>query len=146
MSDYDFKDLCKDLKHKLPANLHATKEEKDFMWIATKYYDIGAYPIHYEIRLENGKVYAEIHYESDGTISYISGKSNKDLYTEFQQLFSVKKSYSCSKNTKTYLWYRKNNSGVDFNEDCVEEVLNDLKTLVQDTRDDLLKLMNKTFK
>ena len=60
---YTFKDLCKDVRRILPAHLHATGEGNDFIWIATDDYDIGVYPMHYEIRLEDGFVYAEVHSE-----------------------------------------------------------------------------------
>lgn len=46
LDEYDFSDLREDIKRMLPANLHSTKESNNFMWIATKNYDIGTYTFH----------------------------------------------------------------------------------------------------
>lgn len=142
---YDFRDLCEDLKRILPANFRTTYETDSFMWIATKEYDIGVYPMHYELRLEkcekNEKVYVEIHCESDAKITYKS----KDLMGEFQKYFSKKNGYMCVKNTKTYKWYRRTDSGTVLDEDCVDLVLSQLRDLVKDTRADLIKIMGNVF-
>lgn len=142
MSDYDFKDLCMDLQRKLPANLHITKEGKNYVWIATKNYDIGTYPMHYEIRLQGRKVYTEIHYESEAIISL----NSNDCKTEFLNYFSGKTNFELVQNsTAFYYWYRIKDRGVRFEEDCVDKVLDNLKELIQKTRDDLVDLMDKYF-
>lgn len=33
-SEYDFCDLCKDIRKKLPSNLHTTQEGKNYIWSA----------------------------------------------------------------------------------------------------------------
>lgn len=139
-NEYNFNDLCEDLRRKLPVNLHATKEGKDFLWIATKYYDIGTYPIHYEIRKERKKVYAEVHYESKQTISLKSNYS--DLSTIFQNCCKKIGLKKVSNNTAFYYWYRKEDDGIKFEEGCVEDVLSKLMAIVKLTRKDLINLMN----
>lgn len=146
MKQYDFKDLCKDFIRILPANLHSTKEGKCFLWIATKDYDIGALPIHYEIRKYRTKIYSEIHYEGKGNITSSANKITIDLSIEFQNYFNGKNGYmKVPNNVASNLWYRKKDSGVIFSEDCVEDVLKQLKEIVKDTRTDLLKMLSSYF-
>ncbi len=142
---YAFKDLCKDVRHILPAHLHATGEGNDFIWIATDDYDIGVYPLHYEIRLEAGFVYAEVHCESNGTITYVSRKKSKVFLDEFKK-YCVSKGYRIVKNTNVHKWFRKNSNGVKFQKDCVYRILADIIDLEKDSHTDLSKLMRNIFK
>ena len=142
---YTFKDLCKDVRRILPAHLHATGEGNDFIWIATDDYDIGVYPMHYEIRLEDGFVYAEVHCESNGVITYVSRKKSKVFLDEFKK-YCVSKGYRIVKDTNVHKWFRKNSNGVKFQKYCVYRILADIIDLEKDSHTDLSKLMRNIFK
>ena len=115
------------------------------MWIATKNYDIGVCPLHYEIRLQDECVFAEIHCESDAIITYGGGNSKK-FATEFYN-YCKNKGYSTvvNNNGTSYQWFRKNCAGVKFEEGCAVDVFNQLNDLIDVSRDDLLAMMEKIF-
>lgn len=150
LCDYDFKYLCNDLKALLRINLHPTKQADDFMWIATEEYDIGAYPMHYEIRLEKNKVYAEVHYESKDIITYEEkNETHRELQEQFVAYFDNNKNFGVVKlrtSPKCYRWYRLKESGVDLaDKNCAKRVLENVHRMVRLTQKDLLGLMGKVF-
>ena len=150
---YTFKDLCNEVRRILPAHLHATGEGDDFIWIATDDYDIGVYPMHYEIRLENSKVYAEVHFESKGVIAYVeTDGSHIALQERFVAYFdnAQKKNFikvnpgPSGKNG--YRWYRLKESGVSLaDNNCAKKVLKNIQSMTRLTQKYLLGLMGKVF-
>lgn len=150
---YTFKDLCKDVKQNLPSCLHSTGEGEDFIWIATAGYDIGVYPIHYEIRLEKNKVYAEVHFESKGVITYVeTDGSHRTLQERFVTYFDnaqkrnfVKVNPGAS-GKNGYRWYRLKKSGVSLvDKNCTKKVLQNIQRVTRLTQNYLLGLMGKVF-
>lgn len=47
--------------------------------------------------------------------------------------------------TQRNFWYRKNDKGVKFTEDCVDEIIKQLKELINDSCDELKKILNSYF-
>lgn len=144
---YTFKKLCKEIRDLLPPNLHTTKETDTFMWIATETYDIGVYPIHYEIRLADEKVYSEIHYESASEIKTGKG-STACLKNDFKKTIGKINSLTPAipgPEHSFYQWYRIKESGVDLSDNCSCEVLAEMEKLIKKTQSKILKLMKKVF-
>ena len=150
---YTFKDLCKDVRRMLPAHLHATGEGEDFIWIATDDYDVGVYPMHYEIRLKDGFVYAEVHCESKGVITYVeTDGTHRTLQERFVTYFdNVQKKNFVKVNPghyrkNGYRWYRLKKSGVSLADiNCANKVLKNIQKMVGLTQKYLLGLMGKVF-
>jgi len=123
---YLFNKLCDELETEMEKKtagkssggiLHTIKQTSVCMWLATEGYNIGAYPMHYEIRLEKGKVYAEVHYESKAMITYVEkDETHKELQGQFVTYFDNNKNFEVVKlrtSPKCYRWYRLKKSGVD---------------------------------
>lgn len=151
---YSFSNLRKDLKsNMLATSLYVTKEASKFVWIATAGYDIGVYPIHYEIRLENSKVYAEVHFESKGVITYVeTDGSHRTLQERFVTYFDNAQKRNFVKvnpgpsGKNGYRWYRLKESGVSLADiNCAKKVLKNIQSMTRLTQNYLLGLMGKVF-
>lgn len=87
------------------------KQDDDdlFMWISHAHHEIGVQPVHYEIRVDNNKLFVEVHVESEILFSCYSEVVNS-IRIPLQDLVNQNKLELVSEpkknNDSNYYWYK----------------------------------------